>query len=142
MQKNAIALQCSCTGGPAVYMARAMLAAAAYRLAGYDDQSACAPPQMLAQPGGHRADAAPGARALRLFPNPARDQVHLRWQGAAEQPGQAIAYDAYGRQVRSIAIMPGSAEAVIDVGSLPDGLYIIRIRLDGEDTARRIIVKH
>jgi hypothetical protein len=139
---EAIAAQCPFTGGNAVYRARAFLAAAAHRLAGYDDQSACAPPQMLAQPGGHRADAAPGTRALRLFPNPTRDQVHLRWQGAAEQPGQAIAYDAYGRQVRSIAIMPGAAEAVIDVGSLPDGLYIIRIRLDGEDTARRIIVKH
>jgi PKD repeat protein len=80
-------------------------------------------------------------RRLWVGPNPAQGQVHLRWQGAAAQPGQAIAYDAYGRQVRSVAIMPGSAEAVIDVGRLPDGLYIIRIRLDGEDTARRIIVK-
>jgi hypothetical protein len=41
-----------------------------------------------------------------------------------------------------MAIMPGAVEAVMKVGGLPNGLYLIRIRLDGEDTAHRIIVQH
>jgi hypothetical protein len=140
---DAIALQCPYTGGPAVYTARAMLAAATGQLPDYDDGLACAPVQhLLAPPSSAEASAAPSLRALRLFPNPAKDEISIVWQGAAEQQGQAIAYDAYGRQARSTAIMPGTTEAAMDLSGLPDGLYIIRIRLDGDDTAHRIIVKH
>jgi hypothetical protein len=139
---EAIAAQCPFTGGNAVYRARAFLAAAAHRLAGYDDQSACAPPQMLTQPGGHRADAASGKRALRLFPNPARDQVHLRWQGAAAQPGQILVYDIYGRQAKAVQIEPGMTEATVNVSGLLDGIYLFRTQLDGLEMVNRVVVKH
>jgi hypothetical protein len=80
------------------------------------------------------------------FPNPARDQVTVRYEvpGHARVQGVRIAlYDVIGRRVRTIVSgRPGAGrhERTMRVGALSPGPYFLRMRVDGQIRTRRFTV--
>jgi len=67
--------------------------------------------------------------AMVLFPNPGRNQVHIR---TAKSPNNSILtiYDFFGRKIKQISTNH-SADTIIDTGGWPAGLYIFEINRNG-----------
>jgi len=70
-----------------------------------------------------------------LFPNPARGTATLRLPAGAA-PAPLVLTDALGRAVRRYPA-PAGPEAVLDLGGLPAGFYLLR----GAGPARRLVVE-
>jgi hypothetical protein len=85
---------------------------------------------------------------LGTAPNPTRSQTTVRY--AIPEDGAAAAtdgpvlrlYDMLGRQVRSTQLRSeaGRHERVLDVQSLPSGVYFLRLRSDGESVTRKLTI--
>lgn len=66
------------------------------------------------------------AEIFTLAPNPATAQVHLSWPEATAAPRSVQILDGLGRQVRQQVLPAHTTSAVLDVQSLPPGLYLVR----------------
>jgi hypothetical protein len=72
---------------------------------------------------------------LSAFPNPAQDELHVQWDGAA--PADALWIDVQGRVAGAARLQPG--RTTLDVDDLDAGAYMLRVQ-DG--TAIRVVVQH
>ena len=83
-----------------------------------------------------------GISKVTLFPNPANDKVNVQF--VADQEGQAgiQLLDLTGKVVRSHAATAGEGENTmgIEIGDLANGLYLVRIELNGTVLTRRLDV--
>ncbi|MBL0177014.1 MAG: T9SS type A sorting domain-containing protein [Ignavibacteria bacterium] len=86
-------------------------------------------------PTNHPAAAAP---ELSVQPNPARDQVLVRYDSQGEI-GNLELYNVYGARVLS-AEAHASGIALFDVSQLPAGMYLLLLRSGAETAARRVMV--
>ena len=85
------------------------------------------------------APAAPLARRLRVWPNPAAGPVTLRYEGAGSGPAVAEVFDALGRRVRVVPLRGGDArEVTVDLGLSP-GAYVVRVRGAGGGVVARFV---
>jgi hypothetical protein len=90
-------------------------------------------------------DAQPVATTLSLFPNPAADRATLRFNATETGSVSIMVTDMSGREVyadesRKAAI--GSNEAPIDISSLPNGVYTVRVAGAGVSGVSRLLVAH
>ena len=78
-----------------------------------------------------------------VFPNPAQNQFTLRL-ASPEQAGRATLYNQLGRVVAERPLAPSatSVDAAFDTSALPDGLYTLRLEVDGVATTRLVRVQH
>ncbi|TWI86395.1 PA14 domain-containing protein [Chitinophaga japonensis] len=72
-------------------------------------------------------------RDILLYPNPASGNIRLQFKG---KQARMIMYDVSGQVVMPARII-SSGEAV-DISTLQDGLYLIRIEVDGVTTTKRL----
>ena len=83
-------------------------------------------------------DAAPGALAVAAFPNPSRGQVRVSVAGTVTGPVELALYDMLGRRVWTDRSGPAGG-AVLDMGPLPHGVYVLRVRdRAGAEAATRV----
>ena len=72
--------------------------------------------------------------AIRLYPNPARDFLYLKFK--EDVPGNTArveVFDTWGRLFRKAQLgysSPAQPER-IDVSSLPEGLYLVKVAIGG-----------
>jgi len=67
-------------------------------------------------------------QAVAVWPNPARDLVHIAWRGDLRRfPRQFRIHDAGGSLVASGSVDAGAAEAIWDCSARPDGRYILTL---------------
>ena len=81
--------------------------------------------------------------ALSAFPNPASGTLTLRFGLAGEATARLAVYDALGREVAVALDGPVSAgpvEAALDAATLPAGLYVARLVMDGHTETLRFSV--
>ena len=71
---------------------------------------------------------------LQCYPNPAREQLHIRTDGATLLHCQL--WDATGRLVAELR--PCNGEATLSLSNLPKGAYLLRCRTSKETTTRII----
>lgn len=76
-------------------------------------------------------------RMVRIFPNPANDNLRIDLSNNASADVQL--FDTNGRLVLRNTIDSG---AQLNVAKLPDGYYTAEIRFDGRMAVKRIVVKH
>jgi len=80
---------------------------------------------------------------LLAFPNPAKDELHLRFVLNRESPVQVVAYDASGRVIKNVysgTLMPAEHDIPVNIEEWNEGLYIIRFS-QGEDVLfRKVLV--
>ncbi|MBL7963479.1 MAG: choice-of-anchor J domain-containing protein [Flavobacteriales bacterium] len=79
------------------------------------------------------------AQALVLFPNPASEEVFVRWGHTSQGPVDVILLDATGRTVRSLRASGNQAR--MDLAGLSAGLFVVEVK-DGESVWRTALVKH
>ena len=80
---------------------------------------------------------AEGPVNFEVFPNPARDQFTVRWTGEGE--GRLSLRDAFGRVVRTQALVPGQQE--ISLRGLAAGVYLLEAQTGSENFNRRLVVE-
>lgn len=68
----------------------------------------------------------PADTDFQLFPNPANSQVALHWEGDADALAQVQIFDLNGRVLLNRKVK--GLHAQLDVSSLPNGLYTLRLR--------------
>jgi hypothetical protein len=83
---------------------------------------------------------------VRLYPNPAHAQVAVQLPaGWAASSGRGAAvltlFDAQGRAVRTQALRPTAATAVVPLTGLAPGLYRLRLQAGGQHASCRLIVE-
>jgi len=77
-----------------------------------------------------------GTPGLRLHPNPGPGPLTVEWSGGA--PVAFELRDATGRLVHGGTLLPGRGH--MDLGHLPDGLYLFRAVLEGRATVERLVL--
>lgn len=74
---------------------------------------------------------------IRLFPNPARDQVRI----VSERPFHAVELmDIQGRQLGQVVVPPHTSEWEWRLPELPSALYLIRIRTEEALLTQRLLI--
>ncbi|WP_460675762.1 SBBP repeat-containing protein [Hymenobacter coalescens] len=78
---------------------------------------------------------------LRMYPNPASEQLTLRLPGRGR--AQVVLYNHFGHAVRELSVADSSTDAdlLLDVRSLPAGLYTLRVTSGGESESRQLQVQ-
>jgi hypothetical protein len=72
-------------------------------------------------------DTEPGAGAMEMFPNPASGVIEIK-VSADTGDGNVIIYNCNGKVMKSASI--NSKTTIIDINSLPPGLYFVRLSND------------
>lgn len=77
------------------------------------------------------------------FPNPARDQMTLRYALPTATTVEIYVYNVLGQRVATLLDRPhavGRAELTVDAGQWPTGTYFVRLAAGGQIVSRRLIV--
>ena len=82
------------------------------------------------------ASIAPGA--LRLFPNPAHNRLHIELEKSSTGFAQGQVFDSQGRLVSHFRCQ---RHTVLDTSSWPSGLYVLRLVNGDQQFVRRVIIK-
>jgi hypothetical protein len=74
-----------------------------------------------------RADV--GAGVMELFPNPANQQINIRFS-ILDFRSSIFIYDIWGRKMDEVIIPKGQEETQIDISAFPTGIYIAVLKLE------------
>lgn len=86
---------------------------------------------------------APGAGALRVFPNPARGRATVVFTLGAPQAVRATLVDVSGREVALVyagALLGGEARLGVPLAGLAPGVYVVRVEGPSVHAARAFVV--
>lgn len=78
--------------------------------------------------------------AIRLFPNPVRDLLSIRWSGTAYR--QADLSDLSGQCLQTFSMPPGTENLDISTSRLAPGIYLLRLYGAGTVSVHKVIVGH
>lgn len=78
------------------------------------------------------------AKSFTVYPNPARDQLYLQYSGAS--PDEEVTYSVTDMLGRSITERKGIVPPSIDISSLENGIYFVRIVSQSGVFASKFIV--
>ncbi len=81
---------------------------------------------------------------LVLYPNPARDKVHLQFTSLSEKDGNIRIYNTFGQAVQSIPITRFEGNSVsVDLNGYENGVYLMTIQVGQLPlVSRRFVVEH
>ncbi|MEM9919958.1 MAG: T9SS type A sorting domain-containing protein [Bacteroidota bacterium] len=80
---------------------------------------------------------------IELFPNPVRQQLHIRFLDASKQAETIQLSNQLGQQLQLKVSKDELQVMSLDVGQLPVGLYLLNVQYaDGTRTTRKVIVVH
>ena len=79
---------------------------------------------------------------LGTSPNPAQQRATVRYALPEKQKASIRLYDILGRRVRTVAnsAQEGRHQRTLDVGSLPSGVYFLRLRAGGETRTQKLTI--
>lgn len=80
---------------------------------------------------------------LSLFPNPARDEVNVRFIATKAGTYDVALYDAMGKSLlaQKAAFNEGENQAAFDVWALPRGLYMVKVSNGDEQFSQKVIIE-
>jgi surface protein len=79
---------------------------------------------------------------LGTYPNPAQQRATVRYALPEKQKATIRLYDILGRRVRTVLNeeQEGRHQRTLDVGTLPSGVYFLRLRAGGETRTQKLTV--
>ena len=80
-----------------------------------------------------------GTVQVRIYPNPTHGQLKVTLHGDEELRGTIDVYDTQGRRVALVQSV--EASNVVDISAQPHGIYILKLRVNEEDSTWKIIKK-
>lgn len=78
--------------------------------------------------------------ALVVFPNPADQALHVSLPSGMKGPAEVQVLDMTGRVVLRQGL--NAASGTLDLGQFPNGLYTVKVEVDGHVATARVSVKH
>jgi serine protease len=83
------------------------------------------------------------AGRLEVFPVPAREQVRVRLENAAQGKVELVLFDLAGRQLLSNSFQKNGQllEVNLDLGVIPAGMYILEMRDESGRKTKRVLVE-
>ena len=84
-------------------------------------------------------DSHESAYTFRIFPNPAKDEMHLAWPGELE-PVQLKMIDATGKCSLTKRIGKNKTEITLDVSELTPGVYILYLETDKDVLKSNVLI--
>lgn len=79
--------------------------------------------------------------SVRLYPNPAREEVWLSFDEPLTHPATWLVFDAVGRQVGAVVLEPGKPRYHFFTGGLASGLYFWNLQSEGRILAAGKVVR-
>jgi len=80
-----------------------------------------------------------------IYPNPASENITIRCRIPDAGYRMIEIFTIEGRKVRELVnqeLLPGEHEIEVDVSSLPDGMYIVRVQADGVVKTQKLVVNN
>lgn len=77
---------------------------------------------------------------LGLYPNPAGSSVTIDFRKLITETVQIRVINSNGKSVLSYEMNPESSKAMLNVASLPNGMYIVTVRSKGFNAAEKLSV--
>ncbi|GAB4403681.1 MAG: hypothetical protein OHK0039_03110 [Bacteroidia bacterium] len=77
---------------------------------------------------------------LRLAPNPSNGSSQLQFRLPVAAHTEVAVYDMVGRRVQLAQqgyLLPGRHDVTLEAGSLPEGIYLVRMHIDGQVFAQK-----
>ncbi|MEZ4955854.1 MAG: HYR domain-containing protein [Saprospiraceae bacterium] len=84
--------------------------------------------------------AAAEIQEVRLFPNPANEQVNVRLSKSFAQ-GQLEIFDAQGRLLKQQGLTAGTRQYQVETAAFSPGLYFVKVETDGEMSVHKLVVE-
>ncbi len=81
-------------------------------------------------------------RPMVLYPNPARDYLHVDFGSRAGNGDQLVVVDISGCKVMKTSIQQGTAVQRIDISRLPEGMFVVLWKESGMVRGRAKLVRH
>ncbi|MCB9232469.1 MAG: T9SS type A sorting domain-containing protein [Bacteroidia bacterium] len=78
---------------------------------------------------------------LSVFPNPAADQVTLRWDGSQEESREIWLMDLAGKVLLRQDVAKGSPEATMELSQIAQGSYLLKVISGSEIEYRRLVIR-
>ena len=130
-----IANQCPYSGGPGVYRARSILQDY-YPNISYNDLGNCRSIGYLKSQKNSEQQ-----RLASIIPNPVNEIANLIFFNDRKVSSSCTIYDAYGKLVKIIAILPGSYQTRFECQDLKPGVYYFQIILDNSENVSGKFIK-
>ena len=86
-----------------------------------------------------KAEVGNSVNAMTIFPNPASKQVNLQFKGSWKYPVDVQLFDKAGNALQSAKLK--SAEQPLDIGSLTQGVYILKAESGNAKATEKLIVQ-
>lgn len=77
---------------------------------------------------------------INIFPNPANDFIIIQMDKLVTKDAEITMYDASGKLIQKSIIYQGSTVAYLDTRAIFGGEYLVKIKMDGEEITRKIIL--
>jgi hypothetical protein len=86
--------------------------------------------------------AAVGADVLKVWPNPASRNLSVGYRSGTDGAARMMVMDLSGRMVasRPVTLVAGANSLELDVSSLADGMYIVRVQTDSQSHSAKVQV--
>jgi len=78
---------------------------------------------------------------IRLFPNPATDQVLVAFEGNLADRSHLIVCDVYGKIILERDLQSQEQSCSLDLDQHPDGIYLVKLIGKGNSVSRKLIVR-
>jgi hypothetical protein len=132
---ESLAAECPLVSGPAVYVARSIVAR--YENTYYDDASSCYDAGYLWRVAGHDAPVA----SWTLQPNPALDLTRILFSKAKHPSGVFKVLDIMGKILLEGSIDENMTEVPVET-PFPSGVYTMQVRMAGESsyTTQKLVI--
>jgi hypothetical protein len=114
-----IANSCPLSDGEAVLRARAMLNLLDEEPVVYKDEELCNPVQP--REGRSNADAWP--QSIRLYPNPANDEITVEYRVGNSTDSRLLIFNVYGQLVQEISLPNADGKVTLSAKSMTEGIY-------------------
>ncbi|MBK7410245.1 MAG: T9SS type A sorting domain-containing protein [Saprospirales bacterium] len=86
-------------------------------------------------------DIGPPSNSIRVFPNPAREEVTIAFSEPTEVRGALWLFDQNGRLVSESVIAPQTTEFQLRLAQLPSGTYILKVKVGTKEWTKRLVVE-
>lgn len=73
-----------------------------------------------------------------FYPNPSTGSVHL---GTSGFEGRVEVFDATGRKVQALSVVPSQRQYTLALGSQPKGIYMVKVSGAGHSSWQRIVLQ-
>lgn len=141
-----VAEQCPAQGGPAVFRARSILLED--QLNNYTSEmqlytfvDSCDASESDSRMGQLNSNPLTSTYLLEVYPNPAGDQLTLRYQTKGTSFIQFEVYDAMGKQVFKHELFPETGTESVNFSQIATGLYFYRWIVDGQQVkSERLVI--